>query len=84
MVASAAGAYQLPSDLAITDRSRKFYDGTYTWDSDGFTDEHGGKKNEGVIKFLLNFPSVPRVRLSGSSCTRSHTDASHLPRRRSG
>ena len=46
MVASAAGAHQLPSNLAITDRSRKFYDGTYTWDSDGFTDEHGGKEDK--------------------------------------
>lgn len=46
MVASAAGAHQRPSNLAITDRSRKFYDGTYTWDSDGFADEHGGNAIE--------------------------------------
>ena len=84
MVASAAGAYQLPSNLAITDRSRKFYDGTYKWDSDGFTDDDGGKGNEDVSKFSLNLSSVPRVRLSGSSCTRSDADASHIPRRRTG
>jgi hypothetical protein len=33
----------LPANLAITARSRKFYDGTYTMTSDGFTDEAGGK-----------------------------------------
>ncbi|KAH3905364.1 hypothetical protein HBH56_220060 [Parastagonospora nodorum] len=31
----------LPATLAITARSRKFYDGTYTMTSDGFTDEAG-------------------------------------------
>ncbi|ENI03721.1 hypothetical protein COCC4DRAFT_41701 [Bipolaris maydis ATCC 48331] len=31
----------LPSADSITERSRKFYDGTYTWDSDGFTDDMG-------------------------------------------
>ncbi|KAH4800899.1 hypothetical protein HBI56_208740 [Parastagonospora nodorum] len=31
----------LPANLAITARSRKFYDGTYTMSSDGFTDEAG-------------------------------------------
>lgn len=34
----------LPNDVAITERSRQFYNGTYKWDSDGFTDEHGGKR----------------------------------------
>lgn len=33
----------LPADLAITERSRAFYDGTYEWDSVGFTDDKGGK-----------------------------------------
>lgn len=37
-----AFAIGLPADLAITDRSRKFYDGTYRWNSKGFTDEQGG------------------------------------------
>ncbi|KAF3005091.1 hypothetical protein E8E13_009865 [Curvularia kusanoi] len=41
MVDSATSANRLPPDLPISDRSRKFYDGTYKWDSDGFTDEHG-------------------------------------------
>ncbi|KAF1365148.1 hypothetical protein EJ07DRAFT_171054 [Lizonia empirigonia] len=31
----------LPADLAITERSRAFYDGTYKWDSVGFTDDKG-------------------------------------------
>jgi hypothetical protein len=33
----------LPANVALTDRSRKFYEGTYKWDSDGFTDDIGGK-----------------------------------------
>jgi hypothetical protein len=33
----------LPGGHALTDRSRKFYDGTYTLVSDGFIDEMGGK-----------------------------------------
>lgn len=28
---------------ALTKRSRKFYDGTFRWDSDGFMDDNGGK-----------------------------------------
>jgi hypothetical protein len=32
----------LPDDIAISERSRKFYNGTYTLTSDGFADEHGG------------------------------------------
>jgi hypothetical protein len=32
----------LPDDIEISERSRKFYDGTYTLTSDGFTDEAGG------------------------------------------
>jgi hypothetical protein len=39
-----SSARPLPADLAITERSRRFYDGTYRWDSDGFTDEQGGKE----------------------------------------
>ncbi|KAL1595637.1 hypothetical protein SLS59_008275 [Nothophoma quercina] len=38
---AAIDKFSLPADLAITERSRKFYDGTYTWDANGFTDEHG-------------------------------------------
>lgn len=33
----------LPVDIELTERSRKFYDGTYKWDSEGFTGEDGGK-----------------------------------------
>jgi hypothetical protein len=35
----------LPANIDdyITERSRKFYDGTYKWDSEGFTDETGSK-----------------------------------------
>lgn len=33
----------LPDALALTERSRKFYNGTYTWDSEGFTDDLGGE-----------------------------------------
>jgi len=35
------------SDL-LTERSLKFYDGTYKWNGEGFIDEEGGK-----IRFLL-------------------------------
>jgi hypothetical protein len=41
----------LPPDIDnhVSERSRKFYDRTYKWDADGFTDDAGGKcasKNE--------------------------------------
>lgn len=42
-VSSTTKPTMLPSADSITDRSRKFYDGTYTWDSDGFIDGMGGK-----------------------------------------
>ncbi|KZM23800.1 uncharacterized protein EKO05_0009795 [Ascochyta rabiei] len=32
---------RLPVDVAISERSRAFYDGRYKWDSDGFTDDQG-------------------------------------------
>jgi hypothetical protein len=32
----------LPDDIDISERSRKFYDGTYTLRSEGFVDEVGG------------------------------------------
>jgi hypothetical protein len=32
----------LPDDIGISERSRKFYNGTYTLTSNGFIDEHGG------------------------------------------
>ncbi|KAJ4412599.1 hypothetical protein N0V91_000357 [Didymella pomorum] len=41
MMVVAASTGPLPAELAITERSRKFYDGTYQWDLDGFTDELG-------------------------------------------
>ncbi|EMD68644.1 hypothetical protein COCSADRAFT_80711 [Bipolaris sorokiniana ND90Pr] len=40
-VSSTTKPTMLPSADSITDRSRKFYDGTYTWDSDGFIDGMG-------------------------------------------
>ncbi|KAJ4321552.1 hypothetical protein N0V94_002873 [Neodidymelliopsis sp. IMI 364377] len=43
MVSQPEARARLPNDIALTERSRKFYDGTYKWDSDGFTDEHGGR-----------------------------------------
>jgi hypothetical protein len=43
MVGLAACYTHLPADVALSDHSRKFYDGTYKWDSEGFTDEVGGK-----------------------------------------
>lgn len=30
---------------ALSERSRKFYDGTYSWNSEGFIDDVGGKRN---------------------------------------
>jgi hypothetical protein len=33
----------------LTERSLKFYDGTYRWDSDGFEDENGGKFDGPVV-----------------------------------
>lgn len=33
----------LPVEIDISERSRKFYDGTYKITSDGFIDEAGGK-----------------------------------------
>ncbi len=56
-IASACG---LPADLPISDRSRKFYDGTYTWDSDGFTDEHGGMLNYHSSLQDCDLPTVYR------------------------
>jgi hypothetical protein len=35
---------ELPDDIDISERSRKFYDGTYTLTSDGFIDEVGGNR----------------------------------------
>ncbi|KAF1843816.1 uncharacterized protein K460DRAFT_408138 [Cucurbitaria berberidis CBS 394.84] len=41
MPSSTSKSMILPVDVALTKRSRKFYDGTYKWNSEGFTDEHG-------------------------------------------
>ncbi|EUC39295.1 hypothetical protein COCCADRAFT_80892, partial [Bipolaris zeicola 26-R-13] len=41
IASSTTKSTMLPSADSITERSRKFYDGTYTWDSDGFTDDMG-------------------------------------------
>ena len=32
-----------PGGGGLTDRSMKFYDGTYKWDAEDFSDENGGK-----------------------------------------
>jgi hypothetical protein len=34
----------LAHDIDISERSRKFYDGTYTLERDGFVDELGGER----------------------------------------
>lgn len=34
----------LPAKLDISEHSRKFYDGTYTYTCDGFTNEEGGRR----------------------------------------
>ncbi|KAL1799943.1 hypothetical protein ACET3X_000285 [Alternaria dauci] len=41
MVGPATYSTHIPADVALTEHSRKFYDGTYKWDSEGFTDESG-------------------------------------------
>ncbi|KAI4668570.1 uncharacterized protein J4E78_002397 [Alternaria triticimaculans] len=41
MVGLAAYYTPLPDDVALSEHSRKFYDGTYKWDSEGFTDDAG-------------------------------------------
>ncbi|KAI4930505.1 uncharacterized protein J4E92_004337 [Alternaria infectoria] len=41
MVGLAAYYTPLPVDVALSEHSRKFYDGTYKWDSEGFTDDAG-------------------------------------------
>jgi hypothetical protein len=54
----------LPANLAISAHSRKFYDGTYTMISDGFTDEAGGKcgqRTKSSAGLMIN--SVSRFRL---------------------
>jgi hypothetical protein len=42
MVAPAELLPRLPVVITLSERSCKFYDGTYKWDTDGFTDDHGG------------------------------------------
>ncbi|USP73289.1 uncharacterized protein yc1106_00563 [Curvularia clavata] len=41
MTGSDAPPISLPSSRSLSKRSRKFYDGTYKWDSDGFVDDKG-------------------------------------------
>ncbi|KAF3047599.1 hypothetical protein E8E12_010724 [Didymella heteroderae] len=52
-----ASVHPLPTDLAITERSRRFYDGTYKWDSDGFTDEHGVYREYDCMDPLARAPT---------------------------
>ncbi|KAF1923580.1 uncharacterized protein M421DRAFT_9531 [Didymella exigua CBS 183.55] len=57
MTALVATMRPLPADLAITERSRKFYDGTYKWDSDGFYDEHGVYREYDCLDPLAHAPT---------------------------
>ena len=43
MTGSDRPSIALPGAQSLSNRSRKFYDGTYKWDSDGFVDDKGGK-----------------------------------------
>ncbi|KAJ4384719.1 hypothetical protein N0V86_000321 [Didymella sp. IMI 355093] len=52
-----AATHPLLADEAITERSRKFYDGTYQWDSDGFTDEHGVYREYDCMDPLARAPT---------------------------
>lgn len=66
MVAPTRSQPALPADLEISPRSRKFYDGTYKWDSDGFTDERGGRdvlqRNIGLyltgVQYIVNSTAI--------------------------
>ncbi|KAH6637475.1 hypothetical protein C7974DRAFT_470394 [Boeremia exigua] len=57
MSAPTASAYRLPDDLAVSDRSRKFYDGTYKWNAQGFTDEHGVYREFDFLDPLARAPT---------------------------
>ena len=89
MTALVSSIRPLPVDFAITERSRRFYDGTYKWDSDGFTDDNGGTKREMTRELLLiclqctasmtawiHLPALPRLCLPCSSSTTRTTTAS--------
>ncbi|KAI4955590.1 hypothetical protein J4E91_001451 [Alternaria rosae] len=41
MVGLTAYCAPLPDHIALSEHSRRFYDGTYKWDSEGFTDDVG-------------------------------------------
>ncbi|KAH6873122.1 hypothetical protein BKA58DRAFT_161038 [Alternaria rosae] len=41
MVGLTAYCTPLPNHIALSEHSRRFYDGTYKWDSEGFTDDVG-------------------------------------------
>jgi hypothetical protein len=49
------------SDL-LSERSRRFYDGTYKWNSDGFIDDEGGKSwFIDIIASIIILCSAPQV-----------------------
>ena len=48
----------LPPEIALTERSQKFYDGTFQWDLEGFTDDKGGKLE---LDVSLHCPSAGSV-----------------------
>jgi hypothetical protein len=49
------------SDL-LSERSRRFYDGTYKWNSDGFIDDQGGKSwFADIFAGIIILCSVPQV-----------------------
>ena len=49
MASVASESIVFPVDTALSERSRKFYDGTYQWDSEGFTDDTGGKNQHEMM-----------------------------------
>jgi hypothetical protein len=44
----------LPANVALSERSQKFYDGTYKWNAEGFTDDNGGKCNRSMLDKSLS------------------------------
>lgn len=49
MASSVTPPILMPNVKDLSNRSRKFYDGTYKWNSDGFVDDKGGKGNENEL-----------------------------------
>jgi hypothetical protein len=45
--------FTVPANVALSERSQKFYDGTYKWNAEGFTDDNGGKCNRSMLEKSL-------------------------------